>query len=84
MCSGQYTVLCVKKQGKSEVTYKIGFVARKFVENADQKRMERQGRRSLLDVSSKEIRTVRREAMIEANLFYEESKGLLYGPGTAE
>ncbi|KAL1501847.1 hypothetical protein ABEB36_007097 [Hypothenemus hampei] len=60
----------------------IAAIAKKFAENSDQKRMTRQDRRSLLE--TKEARAARREAMLEENLFYEESEGLLYGPGIAD
>ncbi|CAK9814870.1 hypothetical protein ANTQUA_LOCUS8255, partial [Anthophora quadrimaculata] len=60
----------------------IGSAAKNFADNSDQKRIQRQERRSLS--TTKEVRIARREALMEENQLYEQAEGLLYGPGIAD
>ncbi|KYN50367.1 hypothetical protein ALC57_00004, partial [Trachymyrmex cornetzi] len=60
----------------------IGIQAHNFAVTKDEKRINRQNRRSYS--SSKEARTARRMEMMSQNEFYEEAEGLLYAAGIAD
>lgn len=60
----------------------IGIYAKQFADNSDDKRIQRQERRTLSE--SKEARKARRGELAERNELHEEAEGLLYGPGIAD
>lgn len=61
---------------------KIGPQCRMYAENQDAQRVKRQEQRS--KSRTKEGRTARRDEQTRLQSFYEETEGLLYGPGIAD
>ena len=61
---------------------RIGQQCKAFVDQADKQRVERADQR--YSTSTKEARSVKREARAAENEFYEEAEGILYGPGIAD
>lgn len=61
---------------------KIGQQCRMFAEMYNEKRINRQERRSL--TATKEARSAHKQEKLEQNELYEETEGLLYAPGIAD
>lgn len=60
----------------------IGTTCKMFADSVDANRIKRQERRSC--ISTKEARLARKQVLMEQNEIFEETEGLLYGPGIAE
>lgn len=65
-----------------ELNLTIGSQCKKYADEMTERRLVRQERRSF--ISTKEARKARKEELIQQNEFFEETEGLLYGPGIAD
>ncbi|CAK9816232.1 hypothetical protein ANTPLA_LOCUS8931 [Anthophora plagiata] len=75
---GYFSILKVMQ----ELQLIIGKEAMDYAEETNQRRIQRQERRSSL--STKEARKARRDQLAEQNEYFEEAEGLLYGAGIAD
>ncbi|XP_076549216.1 uncharacterized protein LOC143306722 [Osmia lignaria lignaria] len=75
---GYFSILKIMQ----ELNLTIGKQAMDYAEKSNQRRIQRQERRSSL--STKKARKARREQLAEQNDYFEEAEGLLYGAGIAD